>query len=295
MSHTTLDQLERYIDHQRPRRRLKLFTKEIKTIVWLFIAVFVTTSIITNYQLFATAFVSFFAQSSNSTTTINSMRITNTPLTFNADTIRPLAAQTDWSSDLLDEYREVNTLIADYTPVAPSNEDPTATLEALLQEKLTDYDVAFNTLPPQNRLVIPSLDVNSPIINSLDNKSIEEIADGNFDEELFQWVVKYPTTPPPWQKWNTLIFGHTSYYAWENNRYGTIFGWLPRMSNGEIIEIIRWGKLYQYKIIDKVVVRPKDVNREYLKYNNGDYLTLMWCYPLGTTKQRVLIIAERIG
>jgi sortase (surface protein transpeptidase) len=45
-----------------------------------------------------------------------------------------------------------------------------------------------------------------------------------------------------------------------------------------------------------VVRRPKDVEAEFQKRQalDKDILTLMWCYPLGTTKQRMMVIAERI-
>jgi LPXTG-site transpeptidase (sortase) family protein len=103
-------------------------------------------------------------------------------------------------------------------------------------------------------------------------------------------VVQYPTTPGAGAGWNTLIFGHTSYESWKNNPYATIFSQLPKLKNWDVMQIVRQGKLYEYEVIGRSIVAPSKVNEEYLKYTDGDYLTLLWCYPIGSDKQRILII-----
>jgi sortase (surface protein transpeptidase) len=48
--------------------------------------------------------------------------------------------------------------------------------------------------------------------------------------------------------------------------------------------------------VDKFVVPPKQVNAQYTSYENaGDsYITLMWCYPLGTDKNRIMVVAKLV-
>jgi LPXTG-site transpeptidase (sortase) family protein len=54
--------------------------------------------------------------------------------------------------------------------------------------------------------------------------------------------------------------------------------------------------LYTYKVVETVVRWPKDVDTEFQKRQAKDkeYITLMGCYPLGTTKQRMMVMAERV-
>jgi LPXTG-site transpeptidase (sortase) family protein len=129
-----------------------------------------------------------------------------------------------------------------------------------------------------------------------DHKEIDDFSNGDFDDELMKWVVKYPTTPEPWEIGNTLIFGHTSSEAWKKNPYATVFKDIPTLQNGEVIKVIREWQLYKYQIIDHRIVLPKDVNTNYLEFQDKkkDYITLMWCYPIGKAAKRYLVIAEAI-
>jgi LPXTG-site transpeptidase (sortase) family protein len=109
-------------------------------------------------------------------------------------------------------------------------------------------------------------------------------------------VVKYPTTPDPWTDGNTLIFGHTSQEFWKKNTYGTIFKGIPKLEKWDTVKIIWNGNLYEYQVVDKFIVTPKQVNAQYMSYQNaGDsYVTLMGCYPLGTDKNRIMVVAKLV-
>jgi LPXTG-site transpeptidase (sortase) family protein len=63
-----------------------------------------------------------------------------------------------------------------------------------------------------------------------------------------------------------------------------------------MIKLIRDGKLYEYKIIEKVIVKPSLVNKQYQSYQDKgeDYITIMGCYPLGRTDKRMMVTAKRI-
>ncbi|MEI6673371.1 MAG: sortase [bacterium] len=66
-----------------------------------------------------------------------------------------------------------------------------------------------------------------------------DFAKADFDKELNEGVVKYPTTPAPGEEGNTLLFGHTSYVVWKTNPYGTIFKDLPKLKDSTLIQILR--------------------------------------------------------
>jgi LPXTG-site transpeptidase (sortase) family protein len=126
--------------------------------------------------------------------------------------------------------------------------------------------------------------------------SAEDFIKANFDDELNSWVVKYPTTPDPGQSGNSLIFGHTSQEFWKHNAYGTIFKGIPKLVNGDVVKVIRNGSLYEYRVVDKFVVPTTQVNTQYMSYQNAGwtYITLMGCYPLGTDKKRIMVVAKLV-
>jgi LPXTG-site transpeptidase (sortase) family protein len=113
---------------------------------------------------------------------------------------------------------------------------------------------------------------------------------------LENWVVKYPTTPNPWEEWNAFFFGHTSQEYWKNNPYGTVFRNIPQLKENDKIQIVRDWVLYEYKVITSTVVKPKEVNNTYTNFwnKNKEYITLMWCYPIWRIDKRMMIFAERI-
>lgn len=66
-----------------------------------------------------------------------------------------------------------------------------------LQENLNSYHLNFNTLPPSDRIIIPKINVNVPIVQSTFNKHVSQMEPDDFDKDLYRGVVQYPTTPNP--------------------------------------------------------------------------------------------------
>ena len=110
------------------------------------------------------------------------------------------------------------------------------------------------------------------------------------------WVVKYPTTPNPWEGWNAFFFGHTSQEYWKKNPYWTVFRNIPQLKEDDKIQVVWEWVLYEYKVVKTVVVRPKDVNDTYVNFGEEgkEYITLMWCYPIWRIDKRMMIFAEKI-
>lgn len=161
-----------------------------------------------------------------------------------------------------------------------------------LKDKSKKYKFNFNLTPPDNRIIIPAIWIDAPIIN-IYNASPEKIAKADYDADLYKWVVRYPDTATPWQNWNVLIFGHTSYYWWKKNPYWEVFSKLPQLTNWMIITVLREWKTYEYEIVDKLIKYPNQVQQAYNSYKNGKYLSIMWCYPIWTDSRRMMIIAKQ--
>ena len=164
---------------------------------------------------------------------------------------------------------------------------------SLLKNNSKNYNIKFNVLAPDARLTIPKIGVDVHIV-TLSNIPIEKIKKADYDEYLYDGVVKYPYTTDPGQKGNVFIFGHTSYYWWKKNPYGTVFSKIPRLKHGDIMKVTWKWEVYKYEIFKKLILSPKQVTWVYKKYKNGEFLTIMWCYPIGSDRQRMVIIAKRI-
>jgi hypothetical protein len=58
-----------------------------------------------------------------------------------------------------------------------------------------NYNLDFYMLPPTDRVIIPRINVNTPLLQSSFTKHIDQITKEDFDKDLFHGVVQYPTTP----------------------------------------------------------------------------------------------------
>lgn len=133
--------------------------------------------------------------------------------------------------------------------------DHIETMGYYLSAKMKTSSFQFNTLPPENRIIIPAIGVNAPIVD-VSVTTEQKLKHGDFDQELYSGVVKYPSTPEPGTMGNTLIFGHTSYYRWKNNPFAEVFAKIPALKEGDIIQTLWHGQLSEFEIIAKVVVTP---------------------------------------
>ena len=148
--------------------------------------------------------------------------------------------------------------------------------------------------PVDFRLIIPKLWVNAPIVempvSSLEVKKWTDF-ENKIQSELQKWVVHYPWTAWPWEKWNLFITWHSSYYPWDPWKYKTIFAKLWYLEVWDEYFIFKNQKKYKYKIVEKKVVKPTDVS--VLKQEKWKKIsTLMTCTPVWTALRRLIIKSE---
>lgn len=62
---------------------------------------------------------------------------------------------------------------------------PVTPVASMLKQKINNYTMPFNTLPPVNKILIPGINVDAPIIANY-NKTPEQVEKGDFDEELLK-------------------------------------------------------------------------------------------------------------
>lgn len=291
---TTLDQLHEHVSSQKPLYKRRKWIKETKVFVLLFIAIYALHTVVVNYEVIAMSLVSDDIDTELITQVYEkSAEQESKQNKVIQHTVAASPQQTQQSQEKLGELRQQLLM---HQPVASSDFQASYKLESSLRQRLNDYSIKFNRLPPSNRLVIPKIWVDVPINDIEVDKPINQLTRKDFDSALYKWVVKYPSTPWPSNNINNhpLIFGHTSFEPWKNNLWWSIFGQLPKLQHDDIIQSVWNGTLYTYKVIEKRVIHPSQINSMYMEYTNGNYISLVGCYPIGTTKDRLVVVAELV-
>lgn len=152
----------------------------------------------------------------------------------------------------------------------------------------------FEVVPPDNRIIIPSIGKNIPIQDISSDNLIQEnwqALEEDLQKGLQKGVVRYPGTAIPGQIGNVFITGHSSYYLWDPGKYKDVFALLHNVEIGDQITVFYEQKKFTYTVTEKKVVSPNDV--DVLKQTDDKRLTLMTCTPIGTALNRLIIVAEQ--
>lgn len=147
--------------------------------------------------------------------------------------------------------------------------------------------ISFPISPIDDRIVIPRLGVNAPIVDSI---SLDE---DQIMDDLEGGVVHVANTAYPGEVGNVFITGHSSYYPWARGGYKSVFALLDKLEHGDKIAMYHGGEKYIYQVVGQRIVSPADLG--VLKQDSGEKkLTLMTCYPLGTNSKRLIVDAYQL-
>jgi sortase A len=130
--------------------------------------------------------------------------------------------------------------------------------------------------PVDNRLVIPSISLNEPIIES---GSISSISSGG------TW--RRPKSAVPTENSNTVIVGHRFY----GNDVSTFYH-LDKVRVGQLLAVYWDGQEILYEVTETKVVDPTAIDIE--AATTEKQLTLYTCTPIWTAKNRLVIIAKPV-
>jgi len=136
-----------------------------------------------------------------------------------------------------------------------------------------------------NRLVVPKIGVNAPIL--------WEITDEEMLNALERGVAHYRNTALPGETGNVFFTGHSSYYLWAGGSYKQIFALLDKLEIGDRIYINYLNVVFTYEVSSKKVVMPDDLS--VLAQDSNKTLSLMTCVPVGTNLKRLVVVAKQIG
>ena len=135
-----------------------------------------------------------------------------------------------------------------------------------------------------NWIRIPALDINVPLVMSA------TMADEDVLKTLDIGAALYPNGIEPGRLGNTFISAHSTGEPWRG-KYRFAFLRINELESGNHIHIDYNGSRYTYKMTHSRIVEPS-VDFRVQSGRPVPTLTLMACWPLWTTDQRMLIHSE---
>lgn len=141
------------------------------------------------------------------------------------------------------------------------------------------------------KLIIPKINVDVPADFNVTPDHNSQMASM---ENGVAWFGIPGANSKPGQIGNTVLSGHSSNDIIDQGNYKFIFARLDALQTGDNVYINYEGKRYVYKVTQKEVVKPTQVDK--LVYpTDKPLLTLITCTPLGTSLNRLLVTAEQIS
>lgn len=137
-------------------------------------------------------------------------------------------------------------------------------------------------------LISKKINLSVPIKMNIDGNNAK-----SYNNALENGVAHLMGSASPGKYGNVFIFGHSSYDAEKPGRYKEVFSKLNELVNGDLLEIQNQNALYLYKVVDKKIVKPDDVSVAGQNLSLKQ-LTLMTCWPIGSTEKRLVVVGELV-
>lgn len=174
-----------------------------------------------------------------------------------------------------------NTLTPDVSIPSPSPPPSSSSPPSQSTSRLPATPVTL----PQNRMIIPKIGVDAPVVWNADP--------GNILKDLQKGVAHYAGTAlPNGDSGNTFVTGHSSGFVWDRSPYTTVFANLDKLVAGDLIAVTTDNEEYIYRVKDSIVVRPQETS--VLGPTPIPMLSLMTCVPVGTNLRRLIVRADLI-
>ena len=157
-------------------------------------------------------------------------------------------------------------------------------------------ELGLGVAPQENRIVIPKIGRNVPIVDIADDALWDqdwERLENQVQDALRDGVVRYPGTAQPGEVGNVFLTGHSSYYVWDPGRYKDVFALLHDLHEGDEFFLFWEQKKYHYRIRERKVVSPEQTD-VLAQPTDEKIITLMTCTPIGTAKNRLILVAEQL-
>lgn len=145
---------------------------------------------------------------------------------------------------------------------------------------------------------VPSLHIRAPVLlPSMKYWSSQawDLLEQQMQVGLNHGAVAYPHSASPGTNGSLIVAGHSSPPDDKSaaSAFGALFAKLPDIEIGEEIEVSVGGEIVRYKVEAKEVVSPKATSI-LQQQSDESILKLITCYPVGTTRDRMIITAKKI-
>lgn len=169
------------------------------------------------------------------------------------------------------------------TPVLTRAEAAAATASEAPVEK------AIYPVDEHSGIVIPKIGANAKVVWGVDWQDSSV-----YQRALTKGVAHAKGTALPGEPGNVFLFAHSGADFYEAIRYNAEFYLLSKLEAGDEVYLFRDGKKLAYRVTDTRTVSPEEVG-----YLSGDAkkktLTLMTCWPAGTTYKRLVVLADQVS
>jgi sortase A len=131
-------------------------------------------------------------------------------------------------------------------------------------------------------ILIPKINANAPVIAHVDpyNPRI-------YQYKLREGVAHAKGSALPGKGGNSFLFAHSAGNFYDASRYNAVFYLLTKLEAGDEVNIFYKGERIRYAVTSKRLVDPGSVH--YLARTKEETLTLMTCWPPGTTLKRLIV------
>ncbi len=137
-------------------------------------------------------------------------------------------------------------------------------------------------------IVIPKIGANARII-----ANVNPFDPAEYQQKLALGVAHAWDSSLPGFGGNIFLFSHSGADFREASRYNAVFYLIDKLQSGDEIDLYYRGKKYIYLVKEKKIVDPERVEYIPAKLTSlRETVTLMTCWPAGTTFKRLLVIAE---
>ena len=181
-------------------------------------------------------------------------------------------------------FLQYNRLI--FAPIAAyvsPGESPAGEIEAI------DPTVTLTKVSAENKLIIPKLNVDVPLNFGVSVSDVMAAMNNGVVHYRINGASAYPG-----EIGNFVVMGHSAGDVYSTNQYKFIFSGLERLEEGDIIYVHYNSVRYTYKMVGREIILPTEVSKLVLD-TDKPMMTLVTCWPLGTSQKRLLISAEQIS
>ena len=162
-------------------------------------------------------------------------------------------------------------------------ESPAGEIEAV------DPTVTLTKVSAENKLIIPKLNVDVPLHFGIGLDDVMSAMNYGVVHYRINGASAYPG-----EVGNFVVMGHSAGDIYSANQYKFIFSGLERLEEGDIIYVHYNSVRYTYRMTKNEVVWPTEVSKLVVE-TVKPIMTLVTCWPLGTSRQRLLVTAEQIS